>query len=350
MAARALASEIVAGESGHKAYDATQSKRERAKRDGKSARSQELCGVAAFGTASLALFAVLGLLGPAIASGFALQLHAPANALPRAWLLCVLALALVPPIGAAAAATIVSFAQAGGMHLMPLKIAFDKLNPGAGVKRMLGAQAAVTALRAIVAFIVAVLAVTPIVRDTFARAGTLLDARAFGQLAQASAARVIAAVCVVGLVFAGIDYLLTRKKWLNDLKMTHDELKRDTKENDGDPHTHARRKSLHRQIVRGSVTRVREAAFVITNPTHIAIALKYDPPLVSVPQIVVRAAHDAAAQVRAMARDLGIPIVENVPLARALYASGEAGRPIANEHFVAVAQVIAELARAGVLS
>ena len=340
----------MASDGAHKQYDATQTKRDRAKRDGNSARSQELAGVAAFAAAALTLFALLAVLGPAIASGFSLELHAPVLTLPRPWLVAVLALALAPPLAAAGAATIATFAQVGGMQVVPLKIAFDKLNPAAGVKRMLGPQAAVTAARAIVAFGVAAVAVAPIVRDTFTRAGSLVSVPAFAVLAQLSAQRALGAVVLVGLVFAGVDYALVRKKWFKDLKMTHDELKRDTKENDGDPLTRARRKSLHREFVRGSVSRVREAAFVIVNPTHIAIALKYDPPRVSVPEIVVRAADDAAAHVRTLARERGIPIVENVPLACALYASGAAGRPIANEHFAAVAQIIAELARAGVLS
>jgi len=339
----------LASDGGHKQYDATQTKRDRAKREGNGARSQELAGVAAFAAAALTLFALLVVLGPAIASGFSLQLHAPVLTLPRPWLVAVLALALAPPLAAAGAATIVTLAQ-GGIQITPLKIAFDKLNPAAGVKRMFGAQAVVTAARAIVAFGVAALAVAPIVRDTFTRAGSLVSVPAFAVLAQLSAQRALGAVVLVGLVFAGVDYALVRKKWLKDLKMTHDELKRDTKENDGDPLTRARRKSLHRELVRGSVSRVREAAFVITNPTHIAIALKYDPPRVSVPEIVVRAAGDAAAHVRKLARERGIPIIENVPLARALYASGAAGRPIANEHFAVVAQIIAELVRAGVLS
>ena len=340
----------MSGSGGHKQYDATPTKRERAQREGNSARSQEISGVAAFAASGLTLFALLGLLGPAIASGFALHLHAPQQTLPLPWLAAILSLALAPPLAAASAGGIVGIAQSGGLRVVPIKVALTKLNPAAGLKRMLGIEAAVTALRAIVAFSVAGLAVAPIVRETFARADSLLAVPAFGALAQASAERALAAVAFVGLVFAGADYALARKKWLKELKMTHDELKRDTKENDGDPQTRMRRKALHRQVVRGSVTRVREAAFVVTNPTHIAIALKYDPPRVSVPEIVVRAADDAAAQVRAMAREIGIPVIENVPLARALYASGEAGRPIANEHFLAVAQIIAELARTGVLS
>ena len=340
----------MSNDGGHKQYDATQTKRDRAKRDGNIARSQEISGVAAFAASALTAFALLGLLGPAIASGFSAQLHAPAMSLPIPWILSIATLALAPPLAAAVAATGLSFAQAGGLRAVPIKLAFDKLNPAAGMKRMFGVEAAVTAVRAIVAFGAATLAVAPIVRDTFARADSMLAVPAFGELAKGSAERALAAVALVGVFFAGVDYALARKKWLKELKMTHDELKRDTKENDGDPQTRSRRKSLHRRLVRGSLTRVREASFVVTNPTHIAIALKYDPPRVNVPEIVVRAADEGAAHVRAMARDLGIPLVENVPLARALYASGEAGRPIANEHFIAVAQIIAELARAGAMS
>jgi flagellar biosynthesis protein FlhB len=154
----------------------------------------------------------------------------------------------------------------------------------------------------------------------------------------------------VGLLFAIADYALARRRWLRGLRMSADELKRDAKENDGDPQLRARRTGAHREIVRGAIARTREASFVVVNPTHVAVALRYEPPQVPVPEILVRALDAAALQVRAIAREHGIPIVEDVALARLLHARGRSGRPIPADAYVAVAQVIAELARAELLA
>jgi type III secretion protein U len=132
--------------------------------------------------------------------------------------------------------------------------------------------------------------------------------------------------------------------------MTFDELKRDLKDQDGDPQARSRRRGLHRSIARGAIERTREASFVVTNPTHVAIALRYAPPEVPVPEILVRAVDAAALAVRAIAERERIPIVENVALARWLLRVGENGAPIPAETFVAVAEVIAALLRAGVLA
>jgi type III secretion protein U len=157
------------------------------------------------------------------------------------------------------------------------------------------------------------------------------------------------AAAAVGALFALADYAVVRRRWLRSLKMTFDEFKRDTKEQEGDPQAKSRRKLLHRTLVRGGVARTRDASFVVVNPAHIAIAIRYAPPAVAVPEILVRAADDAAYEVRRLAERAGVPIVEDVPLARLLWRCGEAGRPIPPESFVAVAYAIAALVRSGAL-
>ena len=102
--------------------------------------------------------------------------------------------------------------------------------------------------------------------------------------------------------------------------------------------------------MRGAIGRTREASFVVVNPTHVAVAIRYAPPAVPVPEILVRALDDAALRVKAIAREHRIPVVEDVALARLLFAHGESGRAIPPETYVAVAQVIAALAREGVLA
>ena len=141
-----------------------------------------------------------------------------------------------------------------------------------------------------------------------------------------------------------------RRRWLHGLKMSFNEVKRDARENDGDPQTRARRKTLHRDLVRGAIGRTREASFVVINPTHVAVALRYAPPQVPVPEVLVRAVDGAALRVRALAREAGIPVVEDASLARLLYATSVHARTIAPETYVAVAQIIGDLAQAGLLS
>ncbi len=131
--------------------------------------------------------------------------------------------------------------------------------------------------------------------------------------------------------------------------MTFEERKRESKEEEGDALARGRRRALHRALARGSISRVREAAFVVTNPTHLAVALAYRPPEIAVPLVVVRAAGEGAARVRAIAASCEIPVVENAPLARALFRDARGGEPIPPALYVAVAEVVIALARCGKL-
>jgi flagellar biosynthesis protein FlhB len=335
-------------EAGEKRFDATPARRARAQRDGNSARSSELSGVVSFAAALGALSAMLPLLAAATANAFRGRAAAPGVLDPRDTA-GVIALACVPAAAAAAAGVAATFAQTGGLRPAPLRFAFAKLAPQAGLKRMLGGEAAVGAARALIALTIALGATVPLAAHVVAialRAASPLEA---AQAARDAAFAACAAACAVGALFAGADYALVLRRWLRSLRMTFDEFKRDLKEQDGDPQTRSRRRQLYRSLARGAVTRTREASFVVVNPTHVAVGVRYAPPAVPVPEIVVRALDDAALAVRAIAARDAIPIVENPGLARWLFRAGEAGRPIPAETFVAVAEVIAALVRAGVL-
>lgn len=294
--------------------------------------------------------AVMPAIGTAAQAAFRTASAEHASAQPALALAMIGVLALVPAVAAACAATGANFAQSGGLHVRGIKLGLTHLNPVAGLKRMLGGEAIVGAVRATLAFACALAVMIPIGMETFAHAAVLTGPAQIGLLVRDGAIRVVLSALAVGCIFAFADYALARRRWLRDIKMTHEEMKRDQKENDGDPHARSRRKSLHRSLVRGSVSRTRDASFVVVNPTHIAIAVRYAPPQIGVPEILVRAADDAAMSVKAIANEHAIPIVENVALARALYADGEAGAPIPPQTFVAVARVIAELSRAGLLT
>jgi len=345
-----------------KRFEPTPSRRRRARRDGNVARSNELAAAAAFAGAIAA--ATLAVPPGARAAADAVRETAAgvraivldrsgADAFPaNAGALVILAMAaLAPALCAALAATACAVLQGGGVHLSLPHVEWKRLDPLAGVRRMAGAEAAVGAARAVLAFAVALAAMLPL-------ASRAVAAAAASDSPGAAAADVVArtslaawcACCAVGAGFAIADYALARRRWLRGLRMSLDELKRETKENEGDPQARARRKTAHRMMLRGAIARTRDASFVVVNPEHVAVALRYAPPHVPVPTILVRALDEAAQRVKALARACSIPLVEDVALARLLYASGENGRPIPAETYVAVAQIVASLAREGLLT
>jgi flagellar biosynthetic protein FlhB len=336
-------------ESAEKRFDATPARRERAKREGNAARSHEVASIAAFAGALLGLSLGLPLLANAAVSAVLAAAKHPQTFDPLP-VLALGVLAFVPASCAAACGSVASLAQTGGLRVSGLKLAFGKLAPVPGLKRMFGLEAIVGAVRAGVAFVAVVAVVAPIgIRSIVAATATASPSGAAG-VALSGILQACFAATGIGALFAFADYVVVRGRWLRSLKMTFDEFRRDAKEQDGDPQAKSRRKQLHRTFVRGGIARAREAAFVVVNPTHIAIAIRYAPPAVPVPEIIVRAADAVALEVRAIAERERIPVVEDVALARLLWRSGEAGRPIPAESFVAVAYAIAALVRSGVLT
>jgi flagellar biosynthesis protein FlhB len=328
-----------------KQFEPTQSRLERAKREGDVARSQELAGVAAFAAALLAVCAILGPLAGAARSALT---AASSGEAAMAALAQMLALMLAPVACAACAAVLCSMLQNGGVRFAGLSIKTNRLNPAENLKRMLSKEAVITAVRASIAFLCAGAALVPAFIGIFARTLHASGVAGLGVTAWSGAVRTAACACAVGAIFAGADYAVQYARWRKRLRMSHEELRRDQKEHDGDPLARSRRRALHRQIARGSLRRIKDAAFVVTNPTHIAIALAYRPPAVPVPRVLVRAADEAAARVRDLAAAHGIPLVENVPLARLLYASASAGDVIPQETYIAVAEIVAALAKGAV--
>jgi len=333
------------GASSDKQLEATPHRKEKAKREGNVARSTELVGLAAFAGATMGTIAVL----PGLDSAFRTSIRGAAHG-DASPLIAVIPLTMAPLFAACVMALLASVAQSGGLRLVAIKLQPSRLAPMPNVKRMFGRDTLVAVARGTIAFGCGTAAAIPVVRDLFSTVAHGGSVARIAALGTGAASRIIFTVMLVGGVFVGADYALARKKWLRELRMSHDEIKREFKENEGDPTARHRRKAMHRSLIRGSLSRVREAAFVVTNPTHIAIALKYAPPETPVPEIVVRAADEGAERVKELARSLSIPVVENVALARALFALDDVGRPIPNDTFVAAAQIVASLARAGALT
>jgi flagellar biosynthetic protein FlhB len=155
----------------------------------------------------------------------------------------------------------------------------------------------------------------------------------------------LAAIPVVILI-AALDYSYAYYKTYQQIKRTDEELKRETKDQNGDPHLRGKRRQRAREMANArSLERLPEADVIITNPTHYAIALRYQRGVDQSPIVVAKGVDELALKIRQKAFALNIPRVENRPLARGLFAKAKIGAPIPDEWFGPVAQVLAVVYR-----
>jgi flagellar biosynthetic protein FlhB len=319
----------------------------RAKREGNVARSQELSAVCGFLMGAIAIAALLPAFG-AVDADWIRQVAADRSIHPNV-ALALAAFAFVPLIAIAIGGLTASLLQERLAFVAP-SVKAERLNPIEGLKRMFSREAVIAAARALLAFALAIAALVPTANEVFARGVGAADFPILAMLARSAATRIVLSVIVVGALFAIVDVFVVRGRWRKKLRMNAYELKRDSKENEGDPMLRGKRRVMHRMLGVGALASVRDAAFVLTNPTHIAIALEYRPPQVPVPRVLVRATDETAFRVRELANEHGIPIVENVALARQLYALAEPGDEIPVETYVAIAEVVNALMHAGSLT
>ncbi len=161
-----------------------------------------------------------------------------------------------------------------------------------------------------------------------------------------SAATLIRQAALGLLAIAAADYFVQRQQLTRSLRMTQQEVRDESKLTQGNPEIKARVRRIQREMQRRRMlSATRQATVVITNPTHYAVALEYRRAGMTAPIVVAKGQGFIAQRIKAIAREHGVPMVENVPLARALYASAEVGDVIPGELFEAVAEVLAYLIR-----
>jgi flagellar biosynthetic protein FlhB len=185
-------------------------------------------------------------------------------------------------------------------------------------------------------------------RDEFMTLPALLFARPdaqfatlFGPLAKGA----VKVLTVMG-IWAGVDIAIQRWKFYREMKMTKQEAIRDAKEDDGDPAMRGRRKKKHRELLKGMARmEVPRADALVVNPTHIAIAIRYRPGEDKAPRVTAKGKGELAEMMRSLARENGVPIVENIPLARLLFKRVKVGRSVPAETYKAVAAVLAYVYR-----
>lgn len=179
----------------------------------------------------------------------------------------------------------------------------------------------------------------------------------FLSLSQQAASVILATLgrCVVELGFylaltlislAILDYGYQYWQHERDLRMTKQEIRDEMKDMDGNPQMRARRREVHRKLVEArELGQVKTADVVITNPTHIAVAIKYDPLTMAAPTVVAKGMGEIAAQIRKIAAEHGVPIIERKPLARALYKDVKVGRAIPVELYEVFVEILAYVYR-----
>lgn len=146
---------------------------------------------------------------------------------------------------------------------------------------------------------------------------------------------------LVLLLWSALDYLLVRQKQERDLRMTRQEVREEAKENEGNPQVKAKIRRMQRQIRRKKMLKdVQRATVVVTNPTHFAVALEYTPDLAA-PVVLAKGQNLFAQQIKQAASWQGIPMIENPPLAQALYRTVEVGQAIPAKLYAAVAEILA---------
>ncbi len=239
--------------------------------------------------------------------------------------------------------------QARGIFTFkPLSPDFSKLSPANNIKRVLGIQSLADLFKSLLKLALISFAVKSALTAAWA------DILALGQQPNFSFLVVTlkysvkllttAGLCYLGL--AGLDYAFQIWQHEQGLKMSRDEIKEESKQSEGDPMVKARMRSFGRSLARRQMMQsVPKADVVITNPTHIAVALIYDPLKAPAPIVVALGQRKVAERIKAIARDNGIPCIENKPLARALLASARIGQMIPSELYVAVAEILAFVIR-----
>ncbi|MGE0743985.1 MAG: flagellar biosynthesis protein FlhB [Rhodospirillales bacterium] len=225
----------------------------------------------------------------------------------------------------------------------PIKPKLEKISPLAGVKRIFSSRSVVEFLKGLakIAIVGAVgtMLVAPSLKDI--EQLVMSDVVTMMDRTYSLTVRLLVGVVAVVTVVAILDYLFQRFKFLKEMRMSRQELKEEFKQTEGDPHIKGKLKQIRQERARRRMmARVPEAAVVVTNPTHFAIALKYELHKMTAPLVIAKGADSLALRIREVAKAHGIPIVENKPLAQALYATVEIDEEIPQEHYKAVAEVI----------
>lgn len=226
-----------------------------------------------------------------------------------------------------------------GEQLVPK---LSKISPLAGFKRLFSSESLMNFAKGIVKIGVVGGAMWMAVKPELFRLEDIVATDLLGLLAitRHLAVKVMIAVLIVMAFVAGLDYFWQRRRWLHRLRMTKQEVKDEYKQQEGNPEIKAKIRQIRMQRSRKRMmAEVPKSTVVVTNPTHYAVALKYEQGMAA-PVVVAKGVDDIAMKIRELAKKADVPVVENPPLARALHAAVDLDEEVPEEHYRAVAEVI----------
>ncbi|MBB5739095.1 flagellar biosynthesis protein FlhB [Brevundimonas aurantiaca] len=339
-----------------KTEEATPRKLEEARKKGDVAKSQDVGQVLALAGAASVILGAGGWFAGSMAEQLLPFIAAPHQMLGMldsgagTQLLARALWAMTPFLGAVMLATIIG--GAGG-HLAQsgliftgekLKPQWSAVNPLSGFKRIFGPdglmQFVKTLIKLIAVCVVCWMVLKPHTRE-FENLVTVSPLALLPLARDMALALFVAAIILLGAT-AGADFIWQKMRFAKRMRMTKEELKEDYKQTEGDPHVKAKLKQIRMQRSRQRMmANVPKATVIVTNPTHYSVALRYEPDQGDGAPVCVAKGVDALAlRIREVAKEHDVPIVENVPLARALYATVEVDEVIPKEHFEAAAKII----------
>lgn len=238
---------------------------------------------------------------------------------------------------------VVSALAQGGFFVSTKSVKPDlkKLDPIKGAKRLFGPQAMWEGAKVLVKSSVVAFLSWGAVKAMMPMVGGLLPIHTVVHEVTSEVHRLAITVALAGLVMGGLDYAMMRRRIGKQIRMSHSEIKQEHKQTEGDPLLKGAIRARQMAAARNRmIADVGTADVLLVNPTHVAVALRYDPEQ-GAPRVVARGAGAIAAKIRERAAEERIPLVQDVPLARALYRHCQVGQEIPRELWAAVAQVLA---------
>lgn len=344
----------MAGDTGQKTEKPTPRRLRQARRQGRIPRSTDLIGWLMVLIATFVVPRMVADLHEVLADYFR-QIYraAEADELPTLMaegrqLAISLGLVLLPFLGLAMVLTASGLAVQGGVTLTaePLRPKLERISIRAGIKRLVSAQSAVDTTKAVARLIVLAVLVSRIAGEFIAGylGGSTRDLAVVGGQVGASLLLLVRLAAFVGLVIGLADYAFQRHKVAKQLRMSKHEVRQEARTSEGDPMLRGRRRSLHAKLSRNQMlAAVNDASVVVVNPTHVAVALSYEPG--TIPKVVAKGGDELAMRIRERAFERGVPVVEVRPLARILHDALPVGAEVPADMYEAVAIVIAFVMR-----
>lgn len=350
------------GPGGEKTEAATPKKLKDARQDGSVAKSKELCNVAILFALFVSLRAFSGTLGTQLIQNFSIiynqipnLVKMPEGKVPandtRILFIQVLLRILLSLLPFFAFAVVFSFVVEIAQvrwepTTKPLKPKADRLNPVKGMKRLFSKEKLMELFKAIVKIgLIGYIAYSTLIGE-FSVLFQLYDLTLLGAIQTIGGIAINLGLKISGfyLILSIADFMYQKWKFAEDMKMTKQEVKDEYKNSEGDPQIKGKqRQRMQEASRRRMMASVPQADVVITNPTHFAVALKYDPEKFDAPYVVAKGEDFLAARIKDLARNNGIEIVENKPLARMLYYNVDLGATIPPELYRTVADILAAI-------